>query len=85
MGDYQFYASRMLIYKNGSMYSQATDIDNSSNVHQKHMSMEMVIDMNGSSDYLEGYVFLERHSGSGNRIEHSDLCTYFGGYKLGGA
>ena len=85
MGDYQFYASRMYIYKNGSMYAQATDIDNSSNVHQKHMSMEMVIDMNGSSDYLEGYVFLERHSGSGNRVEHSDLCTYFGGFKLGGA
>jgi hypothetical protein len=45
-----------------------------------------IIDMNGSSDYLEGYVNIDDTSGDGNvRGTTSYVWTCFGAYKIIGA
>jgi len=74
------------IYKNGSRYSQ-TQMNMNGNFPENIMvECSNIIDMNGSSDYLEGYVNIDDTSGDGNvRGTTSYVWTCFGAYKIIGA
>jgi hypothetical protein len=49
------------------------------------MTIVSIIDMNGSSDYLEIYAYLEKHGGSDGVFESDSPQSVFGAFKLGGA
>ena len=80
-GENQF--SQTGIYKNGSLYRQSFLDTRYSKGQTYEPFASVILDMNGSSDYVElyGKVFkgggsITRFNGSGNK------STYFGGYKL---
>jgi|TARA_R100000084_G_scaffold107219_1_gene66763 hypothetical protein len=70
------------IYKNGSAYKRAEfDPTNSSNaINQASVYVSAIIDMNGSSDYVELYGMVQ--SGGTVKFHSTDKGTYFGAYKI---
>tara|TARA_R100000479_G_scaffold169750_1_gene111715 strand:- start:174 stop:1154 length:981 start_codon:yes stop_codon:yes gene_type:complete len=82
---YKIYSHRIAIYKNGSLYvvNEGTMDDN--NMLATPMTIVSIIDMNGSSDYLEIYAYLEKHGGSDGVFESDSPQSVFGAFKLGGA
>ena len=72
--------------KNGSIYTEAQAYFISNYIRQFTLSRTAVIDMNGSSDYLEIFAYIDIIStGSGNpRINGgSDKEANFGAYRIG--
>jgi hypothetical protein len=66
-----------LIYKNGSQ----AYLSNSPHLHYHTNQVSGVIDMNGSSDYVELYMH-NNTSGGATTITTSASTTYFGGFRL---
>jgi hypothetical protein len=76
--------TQILIYKNGSAYKNGTfDMNDSYQENKTVITLNAAIDMNGSSDYLEFYVYMEANSAT-PRLQggSSSKPTYFGAYKL---
>ena len=73
--------AQIMIYKNGSAISGAfAEINFRSNpVNQGVFQISTIIDMNGSSDYVELYGQIEASDSTGGV---SAAGTFFGGYKL---
>ena len=71
----------LYIYKNGSLYKYIEQDFRSANAFIITTQAEAIIDMNGSSDYLEVYGVLDYTSGAG-RFQANTKNTYFGAYKL---
>lgn len=73
------------LYKNGSVYKDGVQVGNYNTQTFRNMllTVSTVVDMNGSSDYVE--LFALRHTASGTDITAGSRYTYFGGYKLIGA
>jgi len=72
------------IYKNGSLYTESRDITANSFTRALTNNVSTVIDMNGSSDYLEVYGLIQVDSGNidgfiGGLSKH----TLFGAYRIG--
>jgi len=73
------------IFKNGSSVVKTDgdyDDDNSSKLHAY---VSTIVDMNGSSDYVEFYGFIDRYGGgttTGTFYGGTPQQTYVGGYKL---
>jgi hypothetical protein len=78
---------RMILYKNGSLY-KLTDFDNRSGTTptgsvSAQLTLNAVVDMNGSTDYLEAYIYADTTNtpqlfgGSG-----ATNGTTFGAYKI---
>jgi hypothetical protein len=73
------------IYKNGSLYTYAIVDFDSNDGEGASTSNYAVIDMNGSSDYVELYAYGKAASGSGTLGVEGDSSarpTLFGAYKL---
>jgi hypothetical protein len=76
----------ILFYKNGSLLYETHDNFASNYLRGVSQSMSVVMDMNGSSDYVEMYGKIEISSGATNlRAESGDRRCVFGAYKLIGA
>jgi hypothetical protein len=74
---------RSYFYKNGSLYKSAK-FDNNDSTREANMviTLTAVIDMNGSSDYVELFSFIEPNSGTARISGGSDKQTNFGAYKI---
>ena len=75
--------ARAIIYKNGSEYRR-TDNDGGSSGTEETMNefVSAIIDLNGSSDYIEIYTLIFQDSGTTNVIGASYQASYFGAYRL---
>ena len=77
-----------MIYKNGSLLTQNTNqpADGSSTNYSNQFLLltQTVVEMNGSSDYLELYAFEDVGTDSSNapKIGNGDNQSYFGAYKI---
>ena len=71
------------IYKNGSSYKFAVHDANSNNGTCFDPFLSAVVDMNGTTDYLEGFTNINVSSGTPSAQGSANKRTYFGAYKLG--
>ena len=75
--------AQILWYKNGSKLYETHDNYTSNYLRGTSQSMSVVMDMNGSSDYVEMYAEIQIASGENNlRVESANRRTVFGAYKL---
>ena len=76
---------RASIYKNGSIYRTAYFGDTSDGGYTRTAFVQAIVDMNGSTDYLEAYALVESISGVDPRLtsNSTDKATYFGAYRIG--
>jgi len=73
---------RSIIYKNGSLYTASQlDFRNNYGGYDNSVMNQAVIDMNGSSDYVEAYFQIVVNSGTG-LLAAGTKSIEFGGYKL---
>jgi len=84
VSNYDLYNGKISIFKNGSEVIQnGSQGHGTSRSNRYGLSASLIIDMNGSSDYLEMYCYLNTASGNDVSIEAGSLS--FGAYKLIGA
>jgi hypothetical protein len=99
-GKYFVYTSQMLsstsnttlkedqafIYKNGSEIGQGY-FNHAASYYQRidQPTVSIVVDMNGTSDYLEAWCTISVSSGTPRIWGSSDQYTYFGAYRIIGA
>jgi hypothetical protein len=76
------YTSQTFIYKNGSNYvGTVSEFQNNVDYGQT-VQVSGIVDMNGSTDYLELYEFMEWHSSGTLTAQSANNATYFGAYKI---
>ena len=79
---FNFGAAR--IYKNGSVLFSLGHNGNASGGAQEGKEPSGVVDMNGSTDYLELYVYQDTSDSSSVTMNGGDgINNYFGAYKIG--
>ena len=79
---FNFGAAR--IYKNGSLLFSLGHNGNASGGAQEGKEPSGVVDMNGSTDYLELYVYQDTSDSSSVTMNGGDgINNYFGAYKIG--
>ena len=75
--------AQILWYKNGSKLYETHDNFTANYLRGVSQSMSVVMDMNGSSDYVEMYAEIQTAASSSNlRVESANRRTVFGAYKL---
>ena len=80
---YRIYQITPKVYKNGSSYATTSEVIQDDVFNRFTINLETVVDMNGSSDYLEFYGFVDIHANNNELfIGGSSKSTYFGAYKL---
>ena len=83
--DYKLNVANLAIYKNGSIYKTTNDtFDPSYEPNECSPSISVIIDFNGSSDYVELYVRSNVTSGT-STIDIDSLSGAFGAYRILGA
>ena len=70
------------IYKNGSRYKEARNNFGDNDIRESSVSVSAILDMNGSSDYVELYAAADVVSGSPSLLEGTK-ANYFLGYRIG--
>ena len=82
----QLKEARAMIYKNGSRYRTSTSDPRDDYGYHYNNYVAAVVDMNGSSDYVELYGLTNKEGGTDCKItkSHED-STYFGAFKIAGA
>ena len=77
----------LAIYKNGSIHTMLHEenLNNAFDEYRREASGSTIIDMNGTSDYLELYVYINNTTGSPAYTGSGVKGTRFGAYKLIGA
>jgi len=86
--DYQMYGAFNAIYKNGSAIRMHNDNFNPSYDHNEASPfLSSVVDMNGSSDYLEAYARVYTGSGTWNIFTEAGgaKVSWFGAHRIIGA
>ena len=74
------------IYKNGSVYAEAKCDFDANEIKSFNPYVTAIVDMNGSSDYIEGFFTIHTSANSNGRlVGSSNRCTYMFGYKVIGA
>ena len=73
------------IWKNGSQYKALRWGFDNNYIRIATPTLTSIVDMNGTTDYIEGYAKLDITSGTGSILGGSNLHTFFGAYKLIGA
>jgi hypothetical protein len=73
---------RPYFYKNGSSVKSQLFIMGSNQLSNIPLKIDQVIDMNGTTDYLEVYVYADTSSGS-PFLQHEDQKCIFGAYRIG--
>ncbi len=80
--NYDMYNGKISIYKNGSEVLQNGSQGNaSSRSHRYGLSLSLTVDMNGSSDYLEMYVYLDNSGTDDGKFEGDSIS--FGAFRVG--
>jgi len=75
--------SQLQLYKNGSKYAQTQMNYNNNQPENVAAHIDNIVDMNGSSDYLEIFIYIDDGSGSPQvRGSSSFVWTSFGAYKI---
>ena len=75
--------TRLMIHKNGSQYRQAQWLQDTYRARQQNPYMAAVIEMNGTTDYLEVFVYIDDDSGNPVVNGSSANQNYFGAYRIG--
>jgi hypothetical protein len=70
------------IYKNGTLYKETFGFYDSNNLLIFSPSVFAVVDMNGSTDYLEAYVKINT-TGSTARVDAETKSSNFGAFRIG--
>ena len=70
------------IYKNGSTHLQSEMNEADNQAQNLNVSVHGIVDMNGSSDYLEVYVYANDESGNPRLKGSSFTESLFGAYKI---
>jgi len=70
------------IHKNGSNYTQSASNFANNTTSTTAIGISNVITMNGSSDYLEVFAYIEVFDGAEARITPELAGSYFGAYKI---
>ena len=81
-GTSEMIESRIYIYKNGSNYSYAYGAHQNNYSNYEARTWSSIIEMNGSSDYVEIYCRCTDNSGNPIVAEHSPRGSWFQGFKL---
>jgi len=78
-------ASKVMIYKNGSYYAGSETNYNGNFIQRSYNTVCSVIEMNGSTDYLELYGFVNGNSGGSEAFSNAigSKSNLFGAYKIG--
>jgi len=76
------------LYKNGSLYhSSFTDSRGTSKLtYSNTQEVNSILDMNGSTDYIEGYTVIDDNVGNPTVLGESSgtgITTYFSAYRIG--
>ena len=79
---YVLYVSSQQIRKNGSSIQSSAMVFNNSTQNSSPMYASSIIDLNGSTDYVEIFAYIEVWSGTSNRVGVENAGTYFGAYKI---
>ena len=83
-GSGDFDRGRTFIYKNGtSVKFGIVDPVNSTPMNASSVGVSAIIDMNGSTDYLEVHASIQGDVASGNIIDGSARQSYFGAFRIG--
>jgi hypothetical protein len=82
LNDYGIYNASIEIFKNGSQYTFSNNAFGTGASLISSVYVSHIIEFNGSSDYVEIFGYLERHTSSGNKFENGNKSSYFGGYKI---
>jgi len=84
VSNYDMYNANINLRKNGTELLKTSSQGNASSRSNRYgLSLSLIVDMNGSSDYLEMYVYLN-NVGSNDGIFNADTLS-FGAFKLIGA
>lgn len=78
-------SSQAMIYKNGSYHAGGEENYNTNLIQRSYNTVSTIVDMNGSSDYVELYGYVNGNSGGGESFYvQAGLakCNLFGGYKI---
>jgi hypothetical protein len=80
-------SSKVMIYKNGSYYAGSETNYNGNFIQRDYNTVSSVIEMNGSTDYLELYGYVNGNSGGSEAFSNAvgAKSNLFGAYKLIGA
>ena len=70
------------IYKNGSIYKESRILYHGQEITLSSVQVSAIIDMNGTSDYVELYSAVDVISGSAS-LSEGTKANYFLGYRLG--
>ena len=75
--------ARAMIYKNGSRYRTSTSAPRNNLGYHYNNYVAAIVDMNGSSDYVELYGLTNKDGGTDCKItkSHED-STYFGAFRI---
>jgi hypothetical protein len=71
------------LYKNGSIYRQSRQINDPSETNWQIIHTQAIIDMNGSTDYLEVFGYIDKIQSSTISFTSGTKNTYFGAYRIG--
>jgi hypothetical protein len=82
LNDYGIYNASIEIFKNGSQYTFSNNAFGTGASLINSVYVSHIIEFNGSSDYVEIFGYLERHTSSGNKFENGNKSSYFGAYKI---
>jgi hypothetical protein len=74
--------SILSIYKNGSEFTRSDSYFSNSLVDSAYFNVQGIVDLNGSTDYVEIFVNIQTGTGSGMYIYRTDNRCIFEGYKL---
>ena len=79
----QLKEARGMIWKNGSRYRAATSDPRNNYGYHYNTFVSVIVDMNGSSDYVELYGLTNKEGGTDCKIttSHED-STYFGAFRI---
>lgn len=77
--------SQLFLQKNGSAVNMSTVDFRASNSRQVSVTIHAIVDMNGTTDYLEIRALINDIDGTGGNVESANGSTIFGAYKLIGA
>ena len=76
------YKGVLSIYKNGSRFTISDSYFANSLVDSSYFSVQGIVDLNGSTDYVEIYANIQTSGGVGMYIYRTDDRCIFEGYKL---
>jgi len=82
-GDTQLTALQPAIYKNGSEYNDNVTQFYVNYIKQHTMFMSRIIDMNGSTDYVEFYGYVNVSTGTPTFSVDGTKSNFFGAYRIG--